>query len=138
MRKQFSPPGMLRTEGDINQEYFKPTQVVVLDGKKWGVEERDLLLNGLEKHGIGRWREIGEEFLPRWDDQAIRVKASRLMGTQSLARYIGWKGDREAVEAEFQKNKEVGEVTGCWKSGVLVEDDNGSVRKALEGLATAQ
>jgi len=51
-------------------------------------------LQGLEKHGIGRWREIGEEFLPRWDDQAIRVKASRLMGTQSLARYIGWKGDR--------------------------------------------
>ena len=45
---------------------------------------------------------------------------------------------RDAVEAEFQKNKELGEATGCWKSGMLVEDDNGSVRKALEGLATAQ
>ena len=42
---------------------------------------------------MGKWREIGEEFLQRWDDQAIRVKAARLMGTQSLARYIGWKGN---------------------------------------------
>lgn len=49
---------------------------------------------GLEKHGVGRWRQIAEEFLPKWDDQAIRVKASRLLGSQSLARYIGCKGDR--------------------------------------------
>lgn len=49
---------------------------------------------GLEKHGVGRWREISEDLLPKWDDQAIRVKASRLLGSQSLARYLGWKGDR--------------------------------------------
>ena len=139
------------------------------------------MLQGLEKHGIGRWQEIGEELLPQWDDQTLRLKAARLMGSQSLARYVGWKGSRfaslpsyfhpyylsferlaamqqgfqssrivygtasdesswfldafrVAIEQQYQKNKEIGETTGCWKSGVLVEDDNGSVRKALEGL----
>lgn len=48
----------------------------------------------LEKHGVGNWREISEQYLPKWDDQAIRIKASRLIGSQSLARYIGWKGNR--------------------------------------------
>lgn len=43
-------------------------------------------------------------------------------------------GCREAVEAEYAKNKELGERIGCWKGGVLVEDDDGSVRKALQGL----
>lgn len=42
---------------------------------------------------------------------------------------------RAAIEQEFQKNKELGDATGCWKSGMLVEDDNGSVRKALEELS---
>jgi len=51
-------------------------------------------IKALEKHGVGNWREISEQYLPKWDDQAIRIKASRLMGSQSLARYIGWKGNR--------------------------------------------
>lgn len=53
-------------------------------------------MQAVEKHGIGSWREISEQYLPKWDDQAIRIKASRLMGSQSLARYIGWKGNRYA------------------------------------------
>ena len=49
---------------------------------------------GIEIYGIGKWNEISAELLPKWDDQAIRVKASRLMGSQSLARYIAWKGNK--------------------------------------------
>lgn len=41
---------------------------------------------------------------------------------------------RTAVEEEFRKNRLVGERTGCWKGGVLVEDDSGSVKRALEQL----
>ena len=41
------------------------------------------------------------------------------------------------MDAEYKKNKEIGEKTGCWKAGVLVEDDNGSVKKALEELQLA-
>ena len=54
-------------------------------------------VQGLEQYGIGKWREISENLLPRWDDQNLRVKASRLMGSQSLARYIGWQGSRWAL-----------------------------------------
>jgi hypothetical protein len=35
------------------------------------------------------------------------------------------------VDAEQARNRALGEQTGCWKSGVLVEDDNGSVAKAI-------
>ncbi|DBB09808.1 hypothetical protein WJX82_006732 [Trebouxia sp. C0006] len=135
MRAAFSPAAMLTEEGSINQEFFKPTKVVMVDDKKWGDNERDLLYQALEKHGVGNWREISEQYLPKWDDQAIRIKASRLMGSQSLARYIGWKGNREAVDAERAVNKAIGDRTGCWKAGVLVEDDAGSVKKALNELA---
>ena len=33
-----------------------------------------------------------------------------------------------------RKNKELGERLGCWKGSYLVEDDGGSVRKALQEL----
>lgn len=38
------------------------------------------------------------------------------------------------IDAEYAKNKAIGERTGCWKAGVLVEDDNGSVALALKEL----
>ena len=41
---------------------------------------------------------------------------------------------RSAVDKEFEKNKKLGERLGCWKGSYLVEDDAGSVRKALQGL----
>ncbi|KAK9828761.1 hypothetical protein WJX72_001961 [[Myrmecia] bisecta] len=137
MRRQFSPLEMLNPDGSIHQDFFKPKRVVLVDDKKWGQAERDLLYKGIEKYGIGKWREMSEELLPKWDDQALRIKASRLMGSQSLARYMGWKGSREAVDAEQKKNKEIGDKLGCWKAGVLVENDDGSVKKYLEQLAAA-
>lgn len=136
MRLKFGPSGMLEADGTINQQFFRPKQVVIMnDAKKWGDAERDMLYKGLEKHGVGKWREIGEEVLPGWDDQQLRIKAARLFGSQSLARYVGWRGDRKAVEEEYAKNKAIGDATGCWKSGVLVEDDQGSVRKYFEQQA---
>lgn len=49
---------------------------------------------GLEQYGVGQWREISDSLLPQWDETALRIKAARLLGSQSLARYVGWKGDR--------------------------------------------
>lgn len=34
--------------------------------RKWTDKERELLIKGIEKHGIGHFREISEEFLPAW------------------------------------------------------------------------
>jgi hypothetical protein len=36
------------------------------------------------------------------------------------------------VEEEHRINKAIGERIGCWKGGVLVENDAGSLKKALE------
>ena len=68
-----------------------------MDDKKWGSEERERLYQGLEKHGVGKWSDINAELLPKWDEQALRIKATKLLGSQSLARYVGWKGDRSAA-----------------------------------------
>lgn len=35
------------------------------------------------------------------------------------------------MDAEHAANRAIGEATGCWKAGVLVEDDAGSVAVAL-------
>ena len=137
MRRTFSPPGMLNEDGSINQEFFKPKRVIVVQDRKWGDAERELLYKGLERFGVGKWREIGAELLPGWDDQNLRIRACKLLGTQSLVRYVGWKGDKAAVEAEYAKNKAIGEATGCWKNGQLVEDDKGTVKKYMEAQAAA-
>ena len=115
----------------------KTKKVIIVEDKKWGPAERDALYKGLETFGVGGWRAMVDTLLPRWDETALRVKAGRLMGTQSLARYVGWKGGREAVDAEFARNKELGEATGCWKGGVLVEDDAGSVAAELARRAAS-
>lgn len=139
MRRRFSPSGVCNEDGSLRQEFFKPKRIIIQlndpQKKKWGEEERDALLAGIEKHGIGKWREIinDSEHLHRYDETTVRVKASKLMGTQSLARHVGWKGDKAAVEREFNKHKTIGEQTGCWKSGYVVENEDGDVAKALAG-----
>ncbi len=49
----------------------------------------------------------------QWDETALRIKAARLLGSQSLARYPGWKGDRAAVDAERERNKARLFATAC-------------------------
>lgn len=55
---------------------------------------RDYGAQGIEAYGVGRWREVREALLPEWEEAALRGKAARALGSQSLARYAGWKGDR--------------------------------------------
>ena len=38
------------------------------------------------------------------------------------------------MDAEQAKNRKLGEELGCWKTGVLVENDNGDVAKALAAM----
>ena len=111
------------TDGSIRQQFFKPTKIVFeTSGKKWGDAQKEKLYEGLRTFGVGEWSTLD-----------LRVKASRLLGSQSLSRYPkGWKGTKEEVDLEYQKHKEIGEKTGCWKSGTLVEDDDGSVAKLLK------
>ena len=40
------------------------------------------------------------------------------------------------MDAEHAANRAIGEATGCWKAGVLVEDDAGSVAAALAARST--
>lgn len=50
--------------------YFKPKNVsakqLKAQAKKWGDKEKELLLQAIEKHGIGSWALVKSEFLPQW------------------------------------------------------------------------
>ena len=123
--------------GALKQQFFKPTKIVFeTSGKKWGDDQRQKLYEGLHTFGVGEWMKMKEHFhneLGEWTTLDLRVKASRMLGTQSLSRYPkGWKGTKAEVDLEYEKHKEIGEKTGCWKSGTLVEDDDGSVAKLLK------
>ncbi|PNH06432.1 hypothetical protein TSOC_007217 [Tetrabaena socialis] len=141
MRRRFSPKAMLKDDGSIDQDFFKPRRVVLVQAgapggprTKWGAPEREALLKGLEEHGVGKWREIARDFLPgdQWEETQLRTRAARLLGTQSLARYVGWKGSAAEVEEVYERNKAIGAATGCWKGGILVEDDDGTLKKFME------
>jgi len=131
--------------------YFKP-KTGKITVRKWTDKEKDLLIQGIEKHGIGSWAKIQEEFLTLWVGQGsstwiifninnyllqelseLRVKTARLMGRQSLVQYIedGWKGNADDVAREYENNKRIGLELNCWKGGVLVNDAAGEVLKIL-------
>jgi hypothetical protein len=54
------------------------------------------------------------------------------MGRQSLEQYRGWKGNEQAIKQEYQRNFEIGKELNCWKSGMLVADDQGKVLQRLQ------
>jgi hypothetical protein len=139
MRRALSPPEMLAPDGAIDQAFFRPARLIVQlrEPPRWGDAERDALYAGLERHGVGQWRAMAASLpaLERYDEQTLRLKAARLLGTQSLARHVGWRGGRAAVDAERARHKALGERLGCWKAGVLVEDAVGSVAAALAAEA---
>eukprot|EP00029_Vermamoeba_vermiformis_P004029 TRINITY_DN14559_c0_g1_i1.p1 TRINITY_DN14559_c0_g1~~TRINITY_DN14559_c0_g1_i1.p1 ORF type:complete len:250 (+),score=65.75 TRINITY_DN14559_c0_g1_i1:174-923(+) len=102
--------------------------------RKWGELERDYLARGIEKFGIGEWDKIVKEFLPQWAPTELRAKTQRLLGRQSLVEYIAekWKGTKEDIEMEFERNKEIGTMLAHWKGGMLINDDQGRVKKLLQ------
>lgn len=46
MRLQFSPKGMCRDDGTINQDFFKPKRIIIqlTEARKWGEAEKIALL----------------------------------------------------------------------------------------------
>ena len=88
----------------------------------------------IEKHGIdpSSWRKIIDEFCPGREVLFIRIKASRAIGSQGLNRYHGWIGSKADVQAEYERNKQIGLATGCWKGGILVENDNKDAEAAIK------
>ncbi|KAJ3085523.1 hypothetical protein HK102_014081 [Quaeritorhiza haematococci] len=123
--------------GMLNQDYFRPPKGYKLllsaenSAPKWTPADRTALIQGIHKHGIGSFREISNEFLPSWSPNELRIKTMRLIGRQNLQLYKGWKGGEEDLARELERNKEIGLRLGCWKSGVLVYDDDGKVLEAI-------
>jgi len=119
-----------RDEAKLTDKW-EASQVVVVETKAWGSQERALLYEGIAKHGVGAWKDIRKEHLHRWDEATIRIKTAKLVGCQNLQRYLGWKGSKEEIKREHEKNRTMGEKLGCWKNGYLVENDRKSVASAL-------
>jgi hypothetical protein len=118
--------------------------------RKWTEKERELLIQGIEKHGIGNFRVISEELLPEWVNlllamsssnlltvllqsaNDLRIKTMRLMGRQNLQEYKGWKGTLDDIKEEYERNKRIGLACNAWKNNVLVADDDGKVAAMIQ------
>ena len=137
--------------------YFRPPKgAKPEEARKWTDDDKTLLIQGIEKYGIGHFTEISRELLPKWvgifhlninfgltstsvTNQAwpvqsgndLRLKTIRLIGRQNLQLYKGWKGNADEISRQFEKNKEVGLKYGTWKQGCLVYDDDGLVEQEL-------
>ncbi|KAI9255718.1 hypothetical protein BDA99DRAFT_547968 [Phascolomyces articulosus] len=123
---------MIYPDGTLNQDYFRPPKGAKKEeARKWTEVEKELLIQGIEKHGIGSFGEISKESLPKWSTNDLRIKCIRLIGRQNLQLYRGWKGNADDIAREYRRNKEIGLKFGTWKQGVLVYDDEGLVEKEL-------
>ena len=47
---------------------------------------------------------------------------------------MGWKCTKAEAEEAFKKNMELGKRLNCWKAGMLVDNDQGSVALALKEM----
>ena len=72
-------------------------------------------LQGIELYGVGKWREISNH-LPDWNDNELRSRTAKLLGSQSLAAYIGWRGRKYAVPlpVHAHPNRAQIELWGSW------------------------
>lgn len=136
---------LLGDTGNLNPEYFKAAlQADGDEARAWGDDERQLLVRGLELHGVGAWSAIRASLLPAWKNNELRVKASRLVGRQNLKAYGGWKANAAMLDVERERNKAIAERlkadTGVdrWKGNVLVADDDGLVAAAIAASELAQ
>mmetsp|Transcript_3855 Transcript_3855/g.4443 ORF Transcript_3855/g.4443 Transcript_3855/m.4443 type:complete len:170 (+) Transcript_3855:129-638(+) len=126
MRKEFCPEEMVEENGDLNQDYFQPKSTDD-ESLKWNEEDDKRLRAGIQKFGIGMWDGIKTEFLPIWDEIAIRIRTYHMMGTQDLSKYENWKGDEKAIEAEREKNIEAAKKEGAFAFGVQVKKEFGNL-----------
>ncbi|KAI8099352.1 uncharacterized protein BX664DRAFT_254275 [Halteromyces radiatus] len=126
---------IIHPDGRLNQDYFRPPKNYKAEAaRKWTDVEKELLIQGIAKHGIGNFGLISKESMPKWSTNDLRVKCIRLIGRQNLQLYRGWKGNAEDIAREYERNKAIGLKFGTWKQGVLVYDDEGNVEKEI--LAT--
>ncbi|RKP26352.1 hypothetical protein SYNPS1DRAFT_14309 [Syncephalis pseudoplumigaleata] len=130
VREEFDLPcKVIHEDGTLNQAYFRPDPSVfqAVTERKWTEKERGLLVRGIEKYGIGHFREIAEEYLPDWSGNDLRLKCIRLIGRQNLQLYRDWRGDAAAIQREYERNRTIGLALNAWKGGALVYDDDGKV-----------
>jgi hypothetical protein len=70
VRKEFpETQNIIHPDGTLNQEYFQPPKGMILtepQTRAWTEKQRQLLIQGISKHGIGQFRKISQDLLPEW------------------------------------------------------------------------
>lgn len=139
MRKIFTHKSMLNDDLSLNIEAFRPKisnmQEEIRKKKKWGPLDTENLFLAIEECGIGNWNEMQEKYsLAKWPGNELSKRTKNIIGSQSLARYRNWKGNKEQCALEFKENKRIGELLNCWKGGVLVNDDQGKLEEYFSNI----
>ena len=99
MRKAFSHHHMILPNGELNHKYF--LQKI---GKYWSDEKTESLYKGIEKYGVGNWKDIQTHFLPGWGFTYIELHTKLLFHTSNIAPYIGSKYSQKEIEEIASNN----------------------------------
>jgi hypothetical protein len=132
MRRRFCAPEMLVdiTSAELNFEYFKPKS---LPSSAWTEEDDATLMKALLNLPFGRWTTIRKDYLPKRDENELRLRCMQLLGVQNLLKYEGWRPktlqdiDNERVKnLQEAKDKNIELVYGTVPDpafGKLVEEN---------------
>ena len=59
------------------------------------------------------------------------MRTKRMLGSQSVVRYRGWKPTEPEIKREHEVNREIGQALGMWKNSTLVQDEQGNVEAMI-------
>jgi len=130
VRRALCPPQMLlEPSGDINQNFFRPDAILVLNHPKWGAAEEARLCQGIAQHGLGAWSQIAAQHLPGWDETSVKYRTAALLGCSDLRAHAGWKGGAAEIRA-LRAQLGSGAVSGSALSGACAAAETQAARTA--------
>ena len=113
LRLKLCSSPIIDRNGEINHEYFAD-----VPGNHWSESDQQLLLQGIERFGVGNYEDINQ-LLPTKSDIEIRLRTCLLLGVHCLEEYKGLKDTSKITEIR-NRNVAQGKKTGKLKYGIFL------------------
>ncbi|OMJ75903.1 hypothetical protein SteCoe_24843 [Stentor coeruleus] len=114
IRLKLCSPPIIDQQGNINHAYFAD-----IPGAHWSENDEDLLIQGIERYGVGNYDQISKHLLPNKDIIEIRLRTCMLLGAHNIDEFKGLKDSNKIADIKT-KNLNAGKKTGKLKYGIYL------------------
>ena len=101
-------------DGNINHQYFAD-----IPGAHWSENDQNLLLEGIQRFGVGHYDKICKNLLTNKSVIEIRLRTCMLLGAHNLDEFQGIKDIERIIEIK-NKNVTAAKKTGKLKYGIYL------------------